>query len=69
MEAYDDDDDIGQQDHYDESNGYHPTDQPDSIIPLQSYGNGHGSSDQDTERLLPPLDFSEDGINFSSISL
>ncbi|KAL8837913.1 MAG: hypothetical protein Q9176_005389 [Flavoplaca citrina] len=71
MEAYDDldDDDIAHQDHYDESNGYHLTDQPDSIIPLQSYGNGHASGDQDTERLLPPLDFSGDGTNFSSISL
>ncbi|KAL9621770.1 MAG: hypothetical protein Q9204_008089, partial [Flavoplaca sp. TL-2023a] len=70
MEAYNDldDDDIVHQDHYDDSSGYHPTDQPDSIIPLQSY-NGHGTGDQDTKRLLPPLDFSGDGTNFSSISL
>ncbi|KAL8976939.1 MAG: hypothetical protein Q9205_007161 [Flavoplaca limonia] len=67
MEAYDDldDDDIVHQDH---SDGYHPTNQPYSIISLQSY-NGHGSGDQDTERLLPPLDFSGDDTNFSSIPL
>ncbi|KAL9034816.1 MAG: hypothetical protein Q9180_005199, partial [Flavoplaca navasiana] len=71
VEAYDDlnDDDIVHQDHYDRPDGYHPTDQPDSIIPLQSYNNGPGSGDRDTERLLPPLDFSGDGTDFSSISL
>ncbi|KAL8662826.1 MAG: hypothetical protein Q9168_008197 [Polycauliona sp. 1 TL-2023] len=68
--ALDDDNDFvpARQDHHDESDfhDYHsPTEEPDAIIPLQSYHAGRvyreGDGDVDTERLLPPLDFESEG--------
>ncbi|KAI4251856.1 MAG: hypothetical protein L6R42_008209 [Xanthoria sp. 1 TBL-2021] len=60
--------DIAHQDRYTASHDHHPTEQPDSMILLQPYDDRYATGNRDTERLLPPLDFSCDGPKFSSIS-